>query len=481
MNKHTQIKEMLYQRFGYTSFREGQEEAILAALSGDNTLVMLPTGTGKSICYQLTGYCLDGIVLIVSPLLSLMQDQVEQMKMMGEKRVAAINSLMNKREKEWILNHLPQYKFIFLSPEMLQQKYVLNQLKQQEISLLAIDEAHCISQWGMDFRLDYLELGKSRKELGEPLTMALTATATEIVREEILTSLFLDKTKTKQILYSVDRPNIAYSTISCYQDKNEQLLNQINQLTKPGIIYFSSKKKADEVAGWLKSKTGFSVESYHSDIENDDKIKIQQQFIQNEIDIICATSAFGMGINKENIRFVIHYHLPASVEAYLQEVGRSGRDGKPSVAILLFEAGDQFLQLRLQEDGLPTSAMLEYAYRHKKIIEGSCSSTQKQIIENYLLSHVPLEEAKSQIMGRKIQKERQLDYMVHYAQTTECKRVHILHYFNESLMEKPFNCCSSCGLDEECFWSNQEEYLQSKMTKEKNWEKALTKLFLLTN
>lgn len=481
MNKHTQIKEILYQRFGYTSFREGQEEAILAALSGDNTLVMLPTGTGKSICYQLTGYCLDGIVLIVSPLLSLMQDQVEQMKMMGEKRVAAINSLMNKREKEWILNHLPQYKFIFLSPEMLQQKYVLNQLKQQEISLLAIDEAHCISQWGMDFRLDYLELGKSRKELGEPLTMALTATATEIVREEILTSLFLDKTKTKQILYSVDRPNIAYSTISCYQDKNEQLLNQINQLTKPGIIYFSSKKKADEVAGWLKRKTGFSVESYHSDIENDDKIKIQQQFIQNEIDIICATSAFGMGINKENIRFVIHYHLPASVEAYLQEVGRSGRDGKPSVAILLFEAGDQFLQLRLQEDGLPTSAMLEYAYRHKKIIEGSCSSTQKQIIENYLLSNVPLEEAKSQIMGRKIQKERQLDYMVHYAQTTECKRVHILHYFNESLLEKPFNCCSSCGLDEECFWSNQEEYLQSKMTKEKNWEKALTKLFLLTN
>lgn len=481
MNKHTQIKEILYQRFGYTSFREGQEEAILAALSGDNTLVMLPTGTGKSICYQLTGYCLDGIVLIVSPLLSLMQDQVEQMKMMGEKRVAAINSLMNKREKEWILNHLTQYKFIFLSPEMLQQKYVLNQLKQQEISLLAIDEAHCISQWGMDFRLDYLELGKSRKELGEPLTMALTATATEIVREEILTSLFLDKTKTKQILYSVDRPNIAYSTISCYQDKNEQLLNQINQLTKPGIIYFSSKKKADEVAGWLKSKTGFSVESYHSDIENDDKIKIQQQFIQNEIDIICATSAFGMGINKENIRFVIHYHLPASVEAYLQEVGRSGRDGKPSVAILLFEAGDQFLQLRLQEDGLPTSAMLEYAYRHKKIIEGSCSSTQKQIIENYLLSHVPLEEAKSQIMGRKIQKERQLDYMVHYAQTTECKRVHILHYFNEPLLEKPFNCCSSCGLDEECFWSNQEEYLQSKMTKEKNWEKALTKLFLLTN
>ena len=481
MDKHTQIKELLYQRFGYTSFREGQEEAILAALSGDNTLVMLPTGTGKSICYQLTGYCLDGIVLIVSPLLSLMQDQVEQMKMMGEKRVAAINSLMNKREKEWILNHLPQYKFIFLSPEMLQQKYVLKQLKQQEISLLAIDEAHCISQWGMDFRLDYLELGNSRKELGEPLTMALTATATEIVREEILTSLFLDKTKTKQILYSVDRPNIAYSTISCYQDKNEQLLNQINHLTKPGIIYFSSKKKADEVAGWLKRKTGFSVESYHSDIENDDKIKIQQQFIQNEIDIICATSAFGMGINKENIRFVIHYHLPASVEAYLQEVGRSGRDGKPSVAILLFEAGDQFLQLRLQEDGLPTSAMLEYAYRHKKIIEGSCSSTQKQIIENYLLSHVPLEEAKSQIMGRKMQKERQLDYMVHYAQTTECKRAHILHYFNESLLEKPFNCCSSCGLDEECFWSDQEEYLQSKMTKEKNWEKALTKLFLLTN
>ncbi|MEG0553148.1 MAG: RecQ family ATP-dependent DNA helicase, partial [Carnobacterium sp.] len=329
------IKSILLNQFGYTHFREGQEEAILAALSGNDTLVMLPTGTGKSVCYQLTGYCLDGTVIIVSPLLSLMQDQVDQMKLMGEKRVAALNSLMSSDERKWVLSHLNEYKFIFLSPEMLQQEYVLTKLKQLKICMMVIDEAHCISQWGMDFRLEYLGLGTVRNELNNPLTMALTATATEMVREEILSSLLLNQEETTQILYSVDRPNIALTVITCHQDKDEQLLKQIKNLSNPGIVYFSSRKQADMIALWLKEETNYAVESYHSDIINEDKIKIQQQFIQNDIDIICATSAFGMGINKENIRFVIHYHMPANVESYLQEVGRCGRDGKQSIAVLL--------------------------------------------------------------------------------------------------------------------------------------------------
>lgn len=481
MTNQEKIKELLGSHFGYTSFREGQEEAILAALSGEDTLVMLPTGTGKSICYQLTGYCLKGIVLIVSPLLSLMQDQVEQLKMFGEKRVAAINSLMDIKEKEWVLNHLNQYKFIFLSPEMLQQPLLLERFKQLEIGLMAIDEAHCISQWGMDFRLDYLELGTIRKTLNYPLTMALTATATETVRQEILDSLLLDKDKTKQIVYSVDRPNIAFSVVACRRNKEKKLLEKIEQLKKPGIIYFSSKKKADEVTAWLKTETPFAVESYHSDIEGDDKIKIQQQFIQNDIDIICATSAFGMGINKENIRFVIHYHLPASMEAYLQEVGRCGRDGRPSIAILLYEPGDQFLQMRLHEDGLPTPAMLNYAYRNGTVFDGSCSTIQQEIIENYLSSKTPLEEAKAQIMSRELQKKRQLDYMVQYAETTSCKRTHILYYFDETRLEKPLNCCSNCGLDESVYSADQDEFLRNKATTFLNWKKTLNELFLLEN
>ncbi|MGB3160273.1 MAG: ATP-dependent DNA helicase RecQ [Carnobacterium sp.] len=481
MTNQDKIKKILLNQFGYTYFREGQEEAILAALSGKDTLVMLPTGTGKSVCYQITGYCLDGIVIIVSPLLSLMQDQVDQMKRLGEKRVAAINSLMSSEEKQWVLSHLGDYKFVFLSPEMLQQKHVLAKLKTMKISMMAIDEAHCISQWGMDFRLEYLGLGTVRKELNYPLTMALTATATEIVREEIISSLLLDKNKMTQILYSVDRPNIALTSINCERDKEEQVLRIVEEIAKPGIIYFSSKKQADRIALWLKEKTDYAIESYHSEINNEDKIKIQQQFIQNEIEIICATSAFGMGINKENIRFVIHYHMPASVESYLQEIGRCGRDGKQSVAVLLFEASDRFLQKRLQEQSLPTTAMLEYAYRHGKVHEGSCSETQKQIIENYLIAETPIEEAKSQLLGRELQKNRQLEYMVQYSQTIDCKRKFLLHYFNEKIVEKPIYCCSSCKYDRHFQEILKEKQKTEHLAASKTWKEKITNLFLLPN
>lgn len=475
------IKQNLENYFGYTSFREGQEEAVLAALEGKDTLIMLPTGTGKSICYQLTGYCLDGLVIIVSPLLSLMQDQVEQLKLNGEKRVAAINSLMNVREKDWVLKHLSDYKFIFLSPEMLRQEYVITSLKKVPICLFAIDEAHCISQWGLDFRPDYLDLGLIRQQLNFPLTMALTATATQRVREEILTSLQINNEKTKQIIYSVDRSNIAFYAQICDHNKNEELLKQVQRLKKPGIIYFSSKKTADETAELIRQETTITAESYHSDIEAEDKIKIQQQFIYDEIDIICATSAFGMGINKSNIRFVIHYHLPGSPEAYLQEVGRCGRDGKPSLALLLYEKGDSIIQFRLQESSLPTIDMLEYSYRKGKVLEGSCSPVQKVLIENYLNANIPIEAAKSQVKSREVSKQQQLYYMIDYAETASCKRAFLLHYFNERLEHKPSQCCSSCHLELADFYEKNDLKQKKELETEKNWEEILKELFLIGN
>src|SRR5699024_5127453 len=241
MYREEQLKKLLQVKFGYPEFREGQQEAIEAALNGDHTLVMLPTGTGKSICYQLSGYCLEGKVLVISPLLSLMQDQVEQMKQKGEKRVVALNSLLSNEEKKYLLDHLSIYKFIYLSPEMLQQEKVMRALKKQNIALFVVDEAHCISQWGMDFRLDYLHLGWARKQLGSPLTMALTATATKRVRKEILSSLDLEKEPFQEIVYSVDRPNIVLDVIHCDQNKDEQVLEKVAFLEPPGIIYFSSK------------------------------------------------------------------------------------------------------------------------------------------------------------------------------------------------------------------------------------------------
>lgn len=479
MDNKELIRKNLKHYFGYTSFRDGQEAAILAALDGHNTLVMLPTGTGKSICYQLTGYCLEGLVVIVSPLLSLMQDQVEQLKLNGEKRVAAINSLMDAYEKEWVLNHLSDYKFIFLSPEMLQQDYVMSCLKKIPICLFAIDEAHCISQWGLDFRPDYLDLGLIRQKLNFPLTMALTATATKRVREEILVSLQIDDGNTQQIVYSVDRSNIAFSTVICEHDKNQQLLNHIQKLKKPGIIYFSSKKTADEIAALIRSKTDSVAESYHSDVASEDKIKIQQQFVHDEIDIICATSAFGMGINKSNIRFVIHYHLPGSPEAYLQEVGRCGRDGEPSLALLLYEPGDGMIQFRLQEYTLPTIDMLEYGYKKGEIPEGSCSPTQKQLIENYLKSNIPIEAAKNQIKSRTVYKQQQLYYMIDYAETTSCKRAFLLHYFDEKLANKPEVCCSNCSVEIHKFYEEADLKQKTRPKKEKNWEETINELFLI--
>lgn len=478
MNHKEQIRIRLKEQFGHQSFREGQEEAILAALNGKHTLVMLPTGTGKSICYQLTGYSLKGLVVIVSPLLSLMQDQVEQFKKNGEKRVVAVNSMLDGKEKRMILENLRRYKFIFVSPEMLQQDHVLERLRKLPLALLVIDEAHCISQWGMDFRLDYLGLGKVRKILGFPLTMALTATATQQVRNEILQSLLLEKTKTKQLIYSIDRKNIAFAAVTCKNDKNQQLIDQITQLEKPGIVYFSSRKKADQAAKMIRERTGISAESYHSEIDNEDKIKIQQQFIYDQIQVVCATSAFGMGINKSNIRFVVHYHLPGSPEAYLQEVGRCGRDGEPSLAVLLYEEGDGFLQAKLQESTLPTMDMLRAAYQNRKVAQDYGNPIQQQLMNYYLSLDVPFAEAEKQLTERSSQKQRQLIHMVQFAESNQCKRELLLHYFDETVSVKPEPCCSSCGLDIGHYQATEE--ISSKSAEGySDWKNLLNKLFLL--
>src|SRR3954463_3298693 len=240
-----ELEILLKKHFGYSTFRNGQKEVITSVLSGQHTLAMLPTGTGKSLCYQLPGYILSGQTLIISPLLSLMQDQVEQMKRLGEKRVVALNSFLSVADRNKVLRHLQEYKFIFISPEMLRVPFVISILEQLTISLFVIDEAHCISQWGYDFRPDYLKLGEVRCKLGKPLTLALTATATKQVIQDIIHSLQLEECK--QILFSVDRPNIILSVekIENFQEKWTVLHNYISRFTGPGIVYFSSKKVAE--------------------------------------------------------------------------------------------------------------------------------------------------------------------------------------------------------------------------------------------
>lgn len=442
----TSLTELLQQKFGYSSFRPGQREAVESVLQQRDTLVMLPTGTGKSLCYQLPAYIFEGLTLIVSPLLSLMQDQVENLRLRGEKRVVALNSLTPYSERKRIFKHINQYRFIYTSPEMLQNNEVMTHLKRAKVSLFVVDEAHCISHWGTDFRPDYLALAQVRKQLDNPTTMALTATATKQVRQEIIRFLGLTIQETTQITQSVDRPEIKYMVELCKGDKLEKIIEYIRKINGAGIIYFMSKKLANQTAEILRKQYHIRAESYHSDIDGDDKIKIQQQFLENNIQVICATSAFGMGFDKEDIRYVIHYHLPDSPEMYLQEVGRASRDGKNGLAILLYQYGDEQIQKRFLEESLPTKEILQMVAKHpQKYINGD--DAVYKLAHYFIQSHASIEQALVSISTRKEIRMKQIDYMVRYIHTEKCKRDFLLTYFNEQKAAKQNVCCVNCEID----------------------------------
>jgi ATP-dependent DNA helicase RecQ len=460
------MNNLLKEKFGHSSFRPGQREAIESVVAGKDTLVMLPTGMGKSLCYQLPAYMQKGTVLIVSPLLSLMQDQVENLKARGEKRVVALNSLTPYSERKRIFEQIGQYRFIYTSPEMLQNNSVLDALKTIQISLFVVDEAHCISHWGTDFRPDYLVLADVRRELNEPITMALTATATAQVRKEIIQFLGLELTTTNKIIQSVDRPEIKYVVEHCQGNKLEKILSYIEQIKGPGIIYFMSKKLADETAQILRTQHHIKAESYHSDIETDDKIKIQQQFLHNDFQVICATSAFGMGFDKKDIRFIIHYHLPDSPEMYLQEVGRASRDGEESLAILLYQPGDEQIQKRFLEESLPTKEILQAVSKNQKnaLIE---TDPLYKLASYFIQSHPNINSALATIADRKEIKNKQLNYMIQYTFHKGCQREYLLNYFDENISEAQTNCCANDGLDLEVLFGKMKAISPNNYEEEK--------------
>jgi len=492
-----ELKEYLKRYFNFDDFRPGQQEAIESVLGGKNTLAMLPTGTGKSLCYQLPGYLADGQVLIVSPLLSLMQDQVEQMMAMGEKRVIALNSFLAPHQKAQALESLHFYKFIFISPEMLGLDIVVKRVKDLNITLFVVDEAHCISQWGYDFRPDYLKLGAIRRLIGNPLTLALTATASKEVREDIAEKLQLDDWK--EVVYSVDRPaiSLAVEQVSHFQEKIERTIELVKFLKGPGIIYFSSKKMAEQTAAYMRDQGIRKVMAYHGGLDSESRILIQQQFIHGQLDIICATSAFGMGINKENVRYVIHFHMPMQIESYLQEIGRAARDGLDSIAILLYSPGDEQLAFQLAEGELPDHIQIERLftflsernigyreighYEDEIIAFSGFTEIQWRITEDFLSSLEVIDYHKDKssfiglIEGRLKVKNVKIRQMLEWVQTKECKRAAILTHFNEHLTTRPDNCCTICGLDLTLFKEVEKATAESA---DNDWKKELASILL---
>ena len=479
------LEELLFEKFKYKTFRSGQREIIEDIMNEQDVVAMLPTGGGKSICYQLPAYTKSGSVLIVSPLVSLMEDQVHQLRKFGEKRVVALNSFLTLFEKKQVIEHLDQYKFIYASPEILQSSWIIERLKEISISYLVIDEAHCISQWGHDFRPDYSKLGEVRKLIGHPPCIALTATATTEVINDIIESLEL--INCKKHIQSVDRPNIALliDKVNSIDDKMVRLKELVSQLQGPGIIYFSSRMVAENVTQFLMDNGEEAVAYYHGGLDQEQRMLIQQQFINNQLNVICCTNAFGMGINKPNIRYVIHFHFPSQIESYLQEIGRAGRDGDRSVAILLYNDRDYDLPGTLISSDLPSFEQIQNVLfylnstlkergiiKFTKIVEQELFDRLaipethwrfiKFLLEDSLLNQQTLtnsvdvqheSERMIKIVRDRIEAKRiKLEQMKDWIHTTDCRRKEILTYFDEKLHSKPETCCDKCGVELKNFY-----------------------------
>ncbi len=402
--------EVLKDVFGFSSFREGQEDLIDNILSGRDTLGIMPTGAGKSMCYQLPALMLEGITLVVSPLISLMKDQVNSLIEQGI-NAAYLNSSLSISQFNKVLNNAREnkYKIIYIAPERLLTDEFLSFIQAVKVSMITIDEAHCVSQWGQDFRPSYLRILNFINRFNErPIVSAFTATATSQVKEDIIEQLGLYNPYVlttgfdrKNLYFSVEKPADKFSTLLEYINKNKQ---------KCGIVYCSTRKTVDEVCRKL-NEVGLKATKYHAGLSDDERRENQDAFIYDKCNIIVATNAFGMGIDKSNVSFVIHYNMPKNIESYYQEAGRAGRDGEPADCILLYGGQD--------------------------------------VITNQFLIDQPNgnEMLDEETMLAVKEKDRELlRIMTYYCHTKECLRAYILNYFGEETSGSCGNC-SSCNTE----------------------------------
>ena len=397
-----EARKLLKTIYGYDDFREGQTAIIESVLKGRDTLGIIATGGGKSVCYQIPSLIFKGLTIVVSPLISLMKDQVDALDILGIQS-AFLNSSLSKEEYIEIIKKIKnnKIKILYVSPERLENESFINMMKEIKISLLAIDEAHCISQWGHDFRKTYLVIPEFSKKIGKKIqVLALTATATPEVKEDIITKMEMSNYDVH--VDSFDRANI-YMKVERGKEPEAFIVKYINEnKNKSGIIYATTRKEVDSLYAYLKLK-GFNVAKYHAGLTNEERVESQEKFVKDEIKIIIATNAFGMGIDKSNVRYVIHRNIPKDIESYYQEMGRVGRDGAPGEAVLLFYEEDEGT--------------------HKYFIENNSELTQEI---------------------KKI-KLKKLDKMVDYAYIESCYREYILKYFGEKRIKNYCGNCYNCS------------------------------------
>jgi len=357
--------EQFLSRFGLTTFRPGQKEVIAAVLAGHDCLCIMPTGGGKSLCYQLPAIARGGLTLVVSPLIALMKDQVDALAERGL-RATFINSSLPSGEQRARLDNMAAgaYHLVYVAPERLRNARFMEAIRGVRVGLLAVDEAHCISEWGHDFRPDYARLGRFRRRLGMPQTIALTATATPGVRSDVVAMLQLRQPKT--FMSGFARANLRFEVAEKdnARDKDACLLEFLRANPGAGIIYASTRKKCGEVATLVGQALGRNVGIYHAGLEAEERRQVQEDFMADKRQIIVATNAFGMGIDKPDLRFVVHYNMPGSLEAYYQEAGRAGRDGQPSRCLLLFSYQDRFIQEFFIENAYPSREIVALVYEY---------------------------------------------------------------------------------------------------------------------
>ena len=378
-----QDKKNLKNIFGFDNYKNNQQEIIKEVLEGKNILTVMPTGGGKSLCYQLPATLFDGLTLVVSPLIALMQSQVAQLQLLGIK-ACCLNSSNSDDENKKIIEMLKsnQIKLLYIAPERLIKNDTIDLLKTKKISLLAIDEAHCVSQWGHDFRKEYLQLGEIRKELSMVQTIALTATADETTRKDIIDKIFPEKPNV--YIAGFDRPNIYLSMLPKNKAK-EQILSFIKPFKgQTGIIYCSTRKKTEEWAKYLNDHS-FNALPYHAGMSVDNRKKNLEAFIQEEGIVITATIAFGLGIDKPNVRFVCHANMPGNIESYYQEIGRAGRDGLPSFNLTIYGLDDVSLRTRQinDQDSTEDKKRLEKQRLNQLIALCEATRCRRQVLLSY--------------------------------------------------------------------------------------------------